>query len=134
VGVAAPAGLSYFTRVSADGGTTWTALRPLLIGPAPRLVLPQFEDPGHWSLAAGHLLWRTSDAGETWQSQAAAIPDSLSISDLQVVGRGVMWVVGANGDAPDRLVRSTDRVSTGRTRGRRPSSWLPEGIQEVARF
>ncbi|MBJ7601209.1 hypothetical protein [Candidatus Nephthysia bennettiae] len=111
VGAATPSGLSYFTRLSADGGASWTALRPLPIGSASRLVLPQFEDSRHWSLAAGRLLWRTSDAGETWQSRPAAIPASLSISDLQVVGRNVMWAVAARDEAPDaydHLLRSSD--------------------------
>ncbi|MBJ7601189.1 hypothetical protein [Candidatus Nephthysia bennettiae] len=108
VGAAAPSGLRYFTRVSADGGASWTALRPLPIGPVSRLVLPQFEDSRHWSIAADRLLWVSPDAGETWQSRAPAIPASLSMQDLQVVGRGVIWAVGAKVDAPDYLLRSRD--------------------------
>ena len=101
---------SYFTQTSADGGLSWTALRPLPIQ-APRLVLPQFQDSRHWYLAAGRFLWRTADAGQTWQSQPAAIPGSLSMSDLQVVDHRVMWVIALRDDAPDapdHLLRSID--------------------------
>ncbi|MDQ6743275.1 MAG: hypothetical protein M3Z97_10275, partial [Candidatus Dormibacteraeota bacterium] len=108
---AGPSGLNDFTRVSGDGGASWTTVRPLPVGPNVQLVLPQFEDSRHWCLAAGRLLWRTSDAGETWQSQPAAIPASLSISNLQVIGHKVMWAVAARDDAPDgpdHLLRSLD--------------------------
>ena len=111
---AGPPGFSDFTRVSADDGVSWTALRPLPIGSSARLVLPQFEDSSHWSLAAGRLLWRTSDAGKTWQPLPAAILASLSVSDFQVVGHNVMWAVAARDETPDaydRLLRRQMRTA-----------------------
>jgi photosystem II stability/assembly factor-like uncharacterized protein len=96
-----------YTRVSDDGGSNWSALRPLPTNPS-LSARPQFEDSRHWLLGEGHGIWRTADGGQTWVMRAAALPASLGISDFQLLAGGVMWVVAHGGSAPDRLLRSGD--------------------------
>jgi photosystem II stability/assembly factor-like uncharacterized protein len=96
-----------YSRVSEDGGATWSALRPLPDNPSAG-AMPQFQDSRHWLLGEGRRIWRTADAGQGWQGRAVAVPGSLSISELQVVAGRLIWAVAANGAAPDRLLRSRD--------------------------
>jgi photosystem II stability/assembly factor-like uncharacterized protein len=96
-----------FSRVSEDGGSTWSTLRPLPDNPGPG-ALPFFQDSRHWMLGQGRSIWRTSDAGQDWEFGVADVPGSLGISDLQVVGDGVVWAVAPNGSAPDRILLSRD--------------------------
>jgi photosystem II stability/assembly factor-like uncharacterized protein len=97
-----------YTRISADGGSTWSALRPLPGGPSLFPGVPEFQDSKHWLLAEGRRLWRTSDGGQTWEPRAPQLPASISISNVQLAAGGLMWAVGGDGAKPDRLFRSRD--------------------------
>jgi photosystem II stability/assembly factor-like uncharacterized protein len=99
--------LDVYSRVSDDGGATWSELRPLPANPSLGAT-PQFQDSRHWLLGEGRRIWRTADAGQTWEGRLAAIPGSLRISELQLLPGGVVWAVARDGGAPDRLLRSRD--------------------------
>jgi photosystem II stability/assembly factor-like uncharacterized protein len=96
-----------YSRVSEDRGSTWSALRPLPTNPS-AAEIPQVRDSRHWVIATGRKIWQTSDAGNKWEVREAKLPGSLAISDLQLVGAGVIWAVAPNRGAPDRLLRSRD--------------------------
>jgi photosystem II stability/assembly factor-like uncharacterized protein len=108
---------SGYSRVSADGGTTWTALSPLPGGPSLLPGVPEFQDSKHWLLGEGHRLWRSSDAGQSWEPRAVRLPGSLSVSNVQSQGGGVVWAVGGDAAAPDRLLQSRDGGASWEDRG-----------------
>lgn len=96
-----------YTRVSDDGGRSWSALRALPANPSPSEA-PLFQDSRHWLVGERRRIWRTSDAGQNWEGRPAAIPRSLRISELQPAAGGVIWAVAPDRAAPDRLLRSRD--------------------------
>jgi photosystem II stability/assembly factor-like uncharacterized protein len=99
--------LDVYSRVSSDSGSTWSPLRPLPTNPSSGAI-PQFQDSRHWLLGESRRIWRTVDAGQSWEGRATALPGSLGISNLQLVAGGVIWAVASRGAAPDRLLRSRD--------------------------
>ncbi|MDQ6920614.1 MAG: hypothetical protein M3170_03315 [Candidatus Dormibacteraeota bacterium] len=102
-----PPALDVYSRVSDDGGETWSELRPLPANPSLG-ARPQFQDSRHWLLGEGRRIWRTADAGQSWEGRLAAIPRSLGISELQPLTGGLVWAVARDGAGPDRLLRSRD--------------------------
>jgi photosystem II stability/assembly factor-like uncharacterized protein len=101
--------LSSYSRISADGGSTWTGLRAVPgIGASIASATPDFQDSRRWLIGEGRRLWRTADAGETWRSSAPQLPQSLTISEVQSVGRSDLWAIAADGAHPRRILHSGD--------------------------
>jgi photosystem II stability/assembly factor-like uncharacterized protein len=101
--------LSSYSRISTDGGSTWTELRAVPgIGASIASATPDFQGSRRWLIGEGRQLWRTADAGETWQATAPQLPRSLTISQVQSVGRSDMWAIAADGAHPRRLLHSGD--------------------------
>jgi photosystem II stability/assembly factor-like uncharacterized protein len=83
-----------------DGGATWsfTVVDPSAVGRAIRFVDSQNGWAVFRSGTAGETIFKTTDAGATWQPSHFLAGDSFSIHDIATAGPDRAWIVGAMDD------------------------------------
>jgi photosystem II stability/assembly factor-like uncharacterized protein len=91
VQIDSPGGSSGF--ISLDRGVSWT---PITLPPSPAFIADvSFVDARHWWASRWSFLFKTSDAGRTWQSVHAVVPDYLGdwqFDAAQVIDSRHAWL------------------------------------------
>ena len=74
-----------YLATSFDGGVTWR-----YVPPPPATVA--YQDANHWWAIKGSLLYKSSDAGQTWTQVTSALPDWVFRPELHILDSKHAWV------------------------------------------
>ncbi|HEX6349653.1 MAG TPA: hypothetical protein VF160_09715 [Candidatus Dormibacteraeota bacterium] len=119
VRLAGPALVEYSSRLSsagevvweaatsADGGASWS---PPVLAPPTGIIDLEFADARHWRAISRAQVWRTDDAGLSWQPLTPRLPagDWLDSTSYLDADRG--WALAGTQPSafPTRLLRTAD--------------------------
>lgn len=104
-----------YTVTTRDGGMTWTSPQVMPFA-SPSAMPDQWVHPldpnDWWTVDASGFLYRTLDAGATWQHIAAALPAGYTLDSVTPGESGVLWGVTRTDASGQYPLRSTDGGAT----------------------
>jgi len=108
--------LAWRVASSTDGGATWSHIVEV---PATGVLGVAFADARHWRATSHYEVWRTDDAGTTWQPVATRLPPGVWLGNSRFLDSDQGWALGGLLDVPfaTRVLRTADGGA----------SWTPVG-------
>jgi photosystem II stability/assembly factor-like uncharacterized protein len=111
-------GSSGVIYVTSDAGTTWAKVGPERAAPVSFTAITRAPDGLLWAVGSaydpnygesgGGVVWRSKDAGATWEAVHDNLLDAGSLSEVYAAAGGEAWVAGDGG----RILHTTDGGDT----------------------